>query len=71
MQARGLILATSRLPMENATPEQSSNDHQDGKRSPTSVFLVLLTVALSIGLTVAWFTLVGYAVLALFEWIAG
>ncbi len=57
--------------MENATPEQSSNDHQDGKRSPTGVFLVLLTVVLSIGLTVAWFTLVGYAVLALFKWIAG
>ncbi len=57
--------------MEDVTPEQSSNDHQGRKRSPTGVFLVLLTVALSIGLTVAWFTLVGYAVLALFEWIAG
>ena len=46
--------------MENGTQEQSSADHQGRKRSLGAVLLVLLTVVLSIGLTVAWFTLIGY-----------
>ena len=63
-------LRNKKVAMENDPHQQSSPDHQDRKRSLVGVLLVVLTVALSIGLTVAWFTLIGYAVMALFGWIA-
>ena len=56
--------------MENVTHKQNAAGHQEPKRSQRGV-LLLLTLALTIGLAVVWYTLLGYGFLALFRWIAG
>ncbi len=57
--------------MGNVAHKQSAAVHSARKHSARDLFLVVLTVALSIGLTVAWLTLLGYGFLRLFKWIAG
>jgi hypothetical protein len=54
-----------KVAMENVTHKQTSALHQERKRTLQGVFLLLLTAVLSIGLTLAWFTLIGYGFLAL------
>ena len=57
--------------MGNVAHKQSAAVHPARKHSARDLFLVVLTVALAIGLTVAWLTLIGYGFFALFKWIAG
>jgi uncharacterized protein HemX len=66
-----LIFGSKKVAMDNGSPEQSAPDHQDRKGSLRGLLLMLLMVVLSIGLSVVWFTLIGYGVVALFHWVAG
>ena len=65
-----LDLGDKKVAMENVTHKQNVAGHQEPIRSQRGV-LLLLTLALTIGLAVGWFTLLGYVVSALFRWIAG
>jgi hypothetical protein len=65
-----LDLGNKRVAMENVTHKHNAAVHQEPIRSQRGV-LLLSTLALTIGLAVVWYTLLGYGFLALFRWIAG
>ena len=58
--------------MEKSQMDKGSADpHQDRKVRLIFLSVGLLTSASAIALTVAWFTLLGYGVVALLDFIAG
>jgi hypothetical protein len=50
--------------------DKSSGDHQGVKLPFFASIVLLFAIVLAIGVTVAWFTLIGYGVWALIQWIA-
>jgi len=51
--------------------DKGSADPPDRKARLIVMIIVLLTVTSAMALTVGWFTLIGYGVLALVDWMAG
>jgi len=61
----------NRCPGKKPNMDKGSADPPDRKARLIVIIIALLTVTSAIGLTVAWFVLIGYGVLALVGWMAG